>query len=303
MLFTGQGTLQSGALKNLYSADSVFHDALQKYTNKLQAYGIDLLPALLEPSDEHTRFLTPTNIQQPALVAMQLAMLEMWQNRGIRPATVLGHSVGEFAAAVAAGVISPDQALELAVVRGQAMMDCEPGSMAALMVARSELEPLPEGIVCAAENGPKLTIVAGAKETLIPWLQQHHAGGFIELPVSHAFHSPMMDPAKDKFRQHLSSHSLHTPTDVKFISTLTGKAETEALTSADYWGEQIVQSVKYLTAVRALFELTEKPTIVIELGPSNTLIKMAQRIVDGKHPQWIESIDPTVHQIKGIIHV
>ncbi|PTV59197.1 hybrid non-ribosomal peptide synthetase/type I polyketide synthase [Acinetobacter seifertii] len=303
MLFTGQGTLQSGALKGLYSADSVFHDALQKYTNKLQAYGIDLLPALLEPSDEHTRFLTPTNIQQPALVAMQLAMLEMWQKRGIRPATVLGHSVGEFAAAVAAGVISPDQALELAVVRGQAMMDCEPGSMAALMVARSELEPLPEGIVCAAENGPKLTIVAGAKEKLIPWLQQHHAGGFIELPVSHAFHSPMMDPAKDKFRQHLSSHSLHTPTDAKFISTLTGKAEIEALTSADYWGEQIVQSVKYLTAVRALFESTEKPTTVIELGPSNTLIKMAQRIVDGTHPQWIESIDPTVYQIKGITHV
>ncbi|EGQ9933738.1 hybrid non-ribosomal peptide synthetase/type I polyketide synthase [Vibrio vulnificus] len=303
MLFTGQGALQSGVLKALYSADAVFRDALQNYTSKLQSYGIDLLPALLEPSDEHTRFLTPTRTQQPALVAMQLAMLEMWQNRGIRPATVLGHSVGEFAAAVAAGVMSPDQALELAVVRGQAMMDCEPGSMAALMVARSELEPLPEGIVCAAENGPKLTIVAGAKETLIPWLQQHHAGGFIELPVSHAFHSPMMDPAQDKLRQHLSSHSLHTPTDVKFISTLTGQAEAEALTDADYWGEQMVQSVKYLAAVRALFESTEQPTTVIELGPGNTLIKMAQRIVDGAHPQWIESVDPTVHQIKGIIHV
>jgi len=303
MLFTGQGALQSGALKALYTSDPVFRDALRNYTSKLQTHGIDLLPALLEPSDEHTRFLTPTRIQQPALVAMQLAMLEMWRNRGIRPTTVLGHSVGEFAAAVAAGVMSPDQALELAVVRGQAMMDCEPGGMAALMVARSELEPLPEGIVCAAENGPTLTIVAGAKEILIPWLQQHHAGAFIELPVSHAFHSPMMDPAQDRLRQHLSSQSLHIPTGAKFISTLTGQAETEALTSANYWGEQMVRSVNYLAAVRALFESAEQPTTVIELGPSNTLIKMAQRIVDGAHPQWIASSDATVHQIKGNMHV
>ncbi|OKP28234.1 hypothetical protein BST62_20995, partial [Serratia marcescens] len=123
-LFTGQGALQSGAGAALYAADPVFREALEDYVAQLAAWvDAPLLQWLLEASAEHSARLQETQYQQPALVALQLAQMAMWQARGLTPSHVLGHSIGEFAAAVVAGVMESGDALMLAARRGQLMAD------------------------------------------------------------------------------------------------------------------------------------------------------------------------------------
>lgn len=294
MLFTGQGSLQSGALTKLCQSEPYFKQALVHYCDLLEKEGVYILDPLLVKSNENTQFLTPTRVQQPAMVALQLAMLDFWQQKGIKPSKVIGHSIGEFAAAVSAGVMSASDALKLSIVRGRAMDNCETGSMAALLMARASIGELPEGIVCAAENGPLLTVLAGSSDILSDWLDEKYPGQYIALPVSHAFHSQMMEPARQEVTNYLSDYSLQPALKVQFFSTLSGQLETERLTRPDYWGEQMVKTVKYRQAVESLFQVSSKKMTVIEIGPSNTLINMAQRMVNSSDINWIETADPAV---------
>ncbi|MBN3938369.1 acyltransferase domain-containing protein, partial [Serratia marcescens] len=155
-----------------------------------------LLQWLLEASAEHSARLQETQYQQPALVALQLAQVAMWQARGLTPSHVLGHSIGEFAAAVVAGVMESGDALMLAARRGQLMADCEPGGMAAIRdSAENVRRVLPAEVVIAAENGAGMTVVAGPHAALAAFVQRHYAHEHTPLAVSHAFHSPMMAAA------------------------------------------------------------------------------------------------------------
>ncbi|WP_261154787.1 acyltransferase domain-containing protein, partial [Serratia ficaria] len=155
----------------------VFRDALARYTGQLTAWvDAPLLQWLLEASPEHSACLQETQYQQPALVALQLAQAAMWQARGLAPSHVLGHSIGEFAAAVVAGVMESDDALMLAARRGQLMADCEPGGMAAIRDAAENVRcVLPADVVIAAENGEGMTVVAGPHDALAAFVQQHYA--------------------------------------------------------------------------------------------------------------------------------
>ncbi|REF43107.1 amino acid adenylation domain-containing protein [Serratia ficaria] len=293
-LFTGQGALQSGAAAALHAANPVFRDALARYTGQLTAWvDAPLLQWLLEASPEHSACLQETQYQQPALVALQLAQAAMWQARGLAPSHVLGHSIGEFAAAVVAGVMESDDALMLAARRGQLMADCEPGGMAAIRDAAENVRcVLPADVVIAAENGEGMTVVAGPHDALAAFVQQHYAHEHTVLAVSHAFHSPMMAPAALAFGEVVGAVPLRAPAEgVQFISTLTGEAAAEALQTAAYWSEQITQPVRFLQAVRTLLGQGGTPDGVFEIGPGATLINMAKRIAPDVRTQWVASAD------------
>ena len=292
-LFTGQGALQSGAAAALHAANPVFRDALEGYAAQLAAWvDAPLLQWLLEANPEYSARLQETQYQQPALVALQLAQVAMWQARGLVPSQVLGHSIGEFAAAVVAGVMAIDDALMLAARRGQLMADCEPGGMAAIRdSAENVRRALPADVVIAAENGESMTVVAGPHVALAGFVQQHYAHEHTLLAVSHAFHSPMMASAALAFGDVVGTVALRAPEEVRFISTLTGEAAGEALQMTEYWSEQITQPVRFLQAVQTLLRQGGAPDGVFEIGPGATLINMAKRIAPDVRTQWVTSKD------------
>jgi len=293
MLFTGQGSIKSGVATPLYQSDAVFKESFDrnlKLVNQLTGYSISEL--LLNQTSSNTDILKRTELQQPALVALQLSQLEMWKARGVLPQKVLGHSIGEFAAAVAAGVLKADDALELAVHRGRLMSECEPGGMAALMLPVSSLnKPLSDEIVIAAENGTSMTVLSGPVHLMEEELNKFYPDQFTMLPVSHAFHSPMMNEAARKFEDILSEYEMKEPETVEFYSTLTGQKELTGFSNPSYWSNQIIKCVKFLDAVNRLFESTPQPITVIEIGPTNTLINMAKRIIPNAGINWVESAD------------
>ncbi len=292
-MYTGQGALKAGAARALYEANAAFRTALDQYAGVL-AGSIDrpLLDLLLQDDAEQTALLGHTRYAQPALVALQLAQAVAWEKRGVHPATVLGHSIGEFAAAVAAGVMHADDALRLAAIRGRLMDGCEPGAMAAVFAPVARLLPsLPASLVVAAENGPDMTVLAGPHEAMRHYLESDLQEGHTLLPVSHAFHSPMMAPAANAFLEHVRAVRLSAPGDVVFVSTLSGQAETGRLQDPDYWCTQILQPVRFMAAAQAGFGADPAACTATELGPGTTLIGLAKRIVGTQTPQWVSSVE------------
>ena len=291
-MFTGQGALKRGAAAALYRANPVFKEALDRYADVLRdAVDVPLLELLLR-EDAGADPLQQTEYGQPALVALQLAQSAAWRERGVRPAVVLGHSIGEFAAAVAAGVMDAEDALRLAAVRGKLMAACPPGAMAAVFAPAARLRPsLPEDVVVAAENGPAMTVLAGAHDALARYLADDLQHGHTMLAVSHAFHSPMMAPAASAFRAHLAAlaPTLASPNRARFVSTMTGEVETERLRDAGYWAEQILRPVQFQGALRSALALEPAAGAAMELGPVATLIGLAKRIAPGAPLQWIAS--------------
>ncbi|WIG71103.1 amino acid adenylation domain-containing protein (plasmid) [Photobacterium damselae] len=292
MLFTGQGSLFSGSIKGLYESNSVFRKSFDMYSANLAEMGVSVKEPLLEQSEQNNQRLKPTNVQQPALVAIQLAQLDMWKSRGVIPKSVLGHSVGELAAAVASGVMEAEDALALSIKRSSMMFNCDTGSMAAIMLPASQLQMLPKDIVVAAENGPSLTVIAGPTDILEATLEKQFPNMHVKLPVSHAFHSPLMADAASKFSLEVSNYKLRKPKkQVKLYSTLTGREASADLSRPEYWGEQILNPVKFVQAVNSMFSDSQRIGKVIELGGGNTLIGMAKRILPELQTEWIESVE------------
>ena len=218
-------------------ANAVFRDALDRYAAVLESkVEVPLLKLLLSDEKDVAELVQETQYAQPAIVALQLAQVAMWRARGMRPAVVLGHSVGELAAAMVAGVMTEEEALELAALRGSLMSQCPRGGMAAVKAPTEQVQALlPGELVVAAENERAMTVVAGSKEALQRFVTEALNVAHTMLAVSHAFHSPMMEPAAAEFRRLLEGRTFQEPQGVRFISTLTGGVETARLKTAEYW--------------------------------------------------------------------
>lgn len=294
-MFTGQGSLEPGSAYPLYKSDSTFKRSLDHYIDFLKEYvDIPLLPFLIETEPQHKELIQQTQFAQPTLVALQLAQIAMWESRVVKPKILLGHSIGEYAAAVAAGVMGAEEALKLAAIRGRLMSEAPPGGMVAVLASEKELPVLPKEVAIAAYNGPSMIVLSGPSAPLNEYLtNQLKEIRSIPLPVSHAFHSPMMKPAAQAFREYVRSTSLSLPSEgIRFVSTLTGQLENERFQNIDYWTEQIIQPVRFQEAITLSFSL-ETPEKIIELGPGSTLIKMAKYSVNSKKIDWIASSEAT----------
>src|SRR5690606_25182744 len=226
-----------------------------------------------------------------AIFALQYALTQLWTSLGVQAACVTGHSIGEYAAAVYAGVMSLDDAARLICARGRLMAEmCEKGAMAAVFASADEtrniIETLDSVIAIAAVNGPRNCVISGeqpAVEQAVALLSDNKIKAKA-LSVSHAFHSPTMQPMLDAFQKEVQSVAFKAPR-IRFISSKTVKTATQDVKRAEYWVEHVRDAVLFLDAAKELG--AQKINACLEIGPGANLVKLA--------PQCMESTTPVTY--------
>jgi acyl transferase domain-containing protein len=292
-LFSGQGSQYPGMGEGLYANQPVFRASIDYANEILQPIlGYPLTQLLDGACGEDV--LCGTHIAQPLLAAMQIALLELWASWGVRPSFVLGHSVGEYVAAVAAGVLTVEDALRAVAERGRLMQELPaPGTMFAgfgdLSAAREVIGRSDHEVSLAAINGPDAFTVSGSAAALEDTTAQLRAHGIVVRPmrVSGAFHSHLMEPVIEPFRRVVETVA-HRDRRLPFVSTLTGAllAEEEHL-DADYWLRQIRSPVLYGDAVAALYGLGCRT--FLEIGPHTTLSTLGRNALPDPQAAWLAS--------------
>ena len=284
-MFSGQGSQRAEMGAGLYRVERVYREAFDACAEGLKPHlNLDLREVVFGGD---AVALEQTALAQPALFAMEYALGKLWISWGVLLAAMIGHSIGEYAAACLAGVFSLDDALKIVAARGRVMQDCPPGAMAAVPMAQDALSALlPAGVEIAAENGPELCTVAGPAEAVDTLVAKLVARGVDarRLHVSHAFHSEMMAPALVPFRAAFERVALNPPS-TPYISTLTGDWITDAeATSPDYYVRHVRGSVRFASGMRAL-GAAQPAAAYLEVGPHTALSSLAR----GCLPQFAAS--------------
>jgi len=285
-LFPGQGSqyLQMG--KTLYDNEKVYREAVDKCAGLLmQELELDIRDVLFPKDhfDDADELLRNTRLTQPSLFVTEYALAQLWLSWGIKPTFLCGHSIGEFAAAHLAGILNLKDALHIVAVRGRLISQLPGGSMLIVRVPVEKLNELkPSTLSIAAINSNQFCVVSGQKEDIALFNQELDAK---EIPnrllnTSHAFHSFMMEPILDDFRNELEKIKLNIPR-LPIISTATGTwlKDTEA-TDPTYWVNQLKNTVHFADAMDTAFQLND--FILLEVGPGQTLITLARQQAAGK---------------------
>jgi phthiocerol/phenolphthiocerol synthesis type-I polyketide synthase E len=279
-LFPGQGAQHAGMGRELYAGEKVFREQVDLCCELLAPdLGLDLRTILYpaQADDEDGR-LAKTSLTQPALFVVEYALAQTWLARGVRPRVLFGHSLGEYVAAVLAGVFTLPDALHLLAVRGRLMESLPPGEMLAVALSGEELAPLlGHGLEIAAVNGPRNSIASGPSSAMAE-LRRNLAARAVacrDLKSGHAFHSAMMDPILAEFEREVRAVPRNAP-KIPLLSSRYGREATAAeWTDPAYWSAQLRHTVRFAEALAPL--LSMDGLTLLEVGPGQTLTALARQ--------------------------
>ncbi|MER7024007.1 MULTISPECIES: SDR family NAD(P)-dependent oxidoreductase [Streptomyces] len=314
-LFPGQGSQYVAMARGLHDSEPAFAAELDRCAELFTPHlGTDLRTVLFAPDAEAADAaarLERTALTQPVLFSVEYALARLWNAWGVTPKAMVGHSIGEFAAACLAGVLSLEDAVRLVAARGALVEAMEPGAM--LSVFLSEEQTLAriagdDALCLAAANSSELSVVSGPEDAIERLRTALTADGVAcrRLHTSHAFHSPSMDGAIDPFVDEVRKVALHPPR-IPYLSNVTGTWITDAeATDPAYWGAHLRRPVRFADALDVL--LADPDLVLLEVGPGQTLGNFVRqhrafregRTVRGslRHPN--EPADDRAHLLAGL---
>ena len=290
VMFPGQGAQYPGKARELYASEPVFRDVIDRCCAALdhdEASAQNPRPYLLWDAESSSfdaarasAGLAQTQVAQPALFAMEMALTRLLASWGIAPSVVMGHSVGEFAAACVAGVFELEDAMRLVAARGRLMQAQPTGKMLAVRAPTERIDPLlPPTVSIAAINAPALTVVSGPAEAIDALAAELDRRGIpvSVLVTSHAYHSSMMAAARAPLVAAVASVN-RKPATLPMVSTASAQFATgDELCDPAYWGQQLLSPVRFADSVAVAAPDTHR--LLLEVGPGQTLTALARQTI------------------------
>ncbi len=295
-MFPGQGSQYVNMGRDLHASEPVFAQHFDQccalFSKEL---GVDLKTIIFPKAGEEEKAaeqLKQTVYTQASLFTMHYSLAKLWMHWGITPDAMMGHSIGEFAAACLAGVFTLEDAVKLVANRGRMMQELPGGSMLSVRAAEEDVaKRLPPGCSIAANNGPQLCVASGPHEAIAKFQAELEKDGITckLLVTSHAFHSPMMAAIVAPYKKVVESVKLNAPR-IPIISTVTAEwLKDEEAISSKYWSDHLRATVRFAQAVK--FAWSDADRVMLEVGPRTTATTLArQQSSDAKKQAAVSSL-------------